>query len=222
MGTVYIRGVDEPLPADETLIWEGSPDTRALARHAFKNRWIAAYFLGLAGLAFVLGGGGQAGLARAAWLIVLGGVVVGLVTGWAWLVARSSVYALTDQRIVMRVGVAFPSVFNLPLSLIGDAWQREYPDGTGDVAFELRGTDRIGYAFLWPHVRPWRLRDPQPMLRGLVTVAPVGELIRETLGEARPAMPPTSERRGVVYSVMDDDGIEILSNRRPDREPLNA
>ena len=221
MEKVYIRGVDEPLPENETLLWEGSPDTRALARHAFKNRWIAAYFVGLAVLALVLGGSGT-GPGRALWLLLLGAVAVGLVTGWAWLVARTSVYALTDRRIVMRVGVAFPSVFNLPLALIGDAWIRGYPDGSGDVAFELEGTERIGFAFLWPHVRPWRLRDPQPMLRGLTEIAPVGERIREAWTVARAAAPANPERKGVVYSVMDDDGIEILSNRRPGREPQSV
>lgn len=221
MGAVYIQGVDEPLPQDETLLWEGGPDTAALARHAFKVRWIAAYFVALAALALTLNGFGG-GVARGLWLLLLGVLAVGLVAGWAWLVARTTTYALTDRRIVMRLGVAFPSVFNLPLELVGDAWIRTYPDGTGDVAFQVRGSDRIGYAFLWPHVRPWRIRDPQPMFRGLVDVVAVGDRIRTAVKEAHETAGPITERREVVYSLMDDDGTEVLSNRRPRREPLKA
>ncbi|MEJ2541365.1 MAG: photosynthetic complex putative assembly protein PuhB [Gemmatimonadota bacterium] len=221
MDKTYIRGVDEPLPENETLLWEGSPDARALARHAFKRRWVVAYFAVLAGLAAFTGAAGT-GLARALWLVVLGGVVYGFVTLWAHLVARSSVYALTDKRLVMKIGVAFPSVFNLPLDLVGDAWIRAYGDGSGDVAFQLEGSDRIGMLFLWPHVRPWRFRDPQPMLRGLGEVETAGEIIRQAVRAARVGAEPKTERRGVVYSVMDDDGIEILSNRRPEREQQRA
>lgn len=221
MAAVYIRGIEEPLPQGETLLWEGGPDTRALARHAFKTRWIAGYFVVLAGLATVLNGLGG-GIARGLWLLVLGAAAVGLVTGWAWLVSRTTTYALTDQRIVMRLGVAFPSVFNLPLEMVGDAWIRTYPDESGDVAFQVQGSDRIGYAFLWPHVRPWRIKDPQPMFRGLVDVAEAGEKIRAAVKATQATAEPITERKEVVYSVMDEDGIEILSNRRPKREPQNA
>ena len=221
MATEYIRGVDEPLPDGETLLWEGAPDTAMLARHAFKTRWIAAYFVVLGGFAAVTNGSGG-GIARGLWLLLLGGAAVGLVTGWSWLVSRTTSYALTDRRIVMRLGVAFPSVFNLPLEFVGDAWIRIYPDTSGDVAFQVRGSDRIGYAFLWPHVRPWRVRDPQPMFRGLLDVAAVGEQIRTAVRAAHATAEPITERREVVYSVMDDDAIEILSNRRPNREPLKA
>ena len=220
MKRVYIRGVDEQLPEGEDLLWEGEPNTAMLARHAFKIRWSAGYVVALAGLATGLNSLGG-GIARGVWLL-LGAVAVGLVTGWAWLVARTTTYALTDRRIVMSLGVAFPSVFNLPLEMVGDAWIRVYPDASGDVAFQVQGSDRIGYAFLWPHVRPWRVKDPQPMFRGLVEVAAVGEQIRSAVKAAHATAEPILERREVVYSVMDDDGIEILSNRRPDREPQKA
>ena len=48
MARTYIRGVDEPLPDGETLLWQGSPATGPLARHALRVRWIAGYFLVLA------------------------------------------------------------------------------------------------------------------------------------------------------------------------------
>ena len=47
MSRQIIPGVDEPLPEGETLLWRGRPGARALARHAFKLRWVAGYFLAL-------------------------------------------------------------------------------------------------------------------------------------------------------------------------------
>lgn len=217
----YIPGLDEPLPEGERLLWQGRPDTRTLARHAFRIRWIATYFAVLALLAIPLSGGESAG-ARVVWLVLLGAAALGIITGYAALVARSTVYAVTDRRVVMLAGVAFPAVFNLPLHLVGDAFVRRNRDGSGDVAFQIRGSDRMGYLFLWPHVRPWRIRDPQPMLRGLGEVGPPAAIIREAALDAREEAPPAADRRPVVYSMLDDDGTEILSNRPPVQEPLNA
>ena len=219
---MHIRGVEEPLPPGEVLLWEGRPEAGALATHGFKAGWIAGYFAVLAVLGALVGDSGTA-VARVTWLVILGAVATAMVWGWAWLVARESVYAVTDRRIVMRIGVAFPSVVNLPFSLIEEAQLRRYRDGSGDVAFELRGDDRIGYVFLWPHTRPWRVRKPQPMLRGLAEVAPVAETVQKAILRYRETEPDTAELpKGVHYALLDDDGTEVLSNRRPPREPQEA
>lgn len=210
MARERIRGIDEPLPEGEKLLWQGRPDARALTRHVFRVRLWIAYFAALALLTFFVAPGGS--LARAVWLVALGGLLVGGIALYARATARTSVYAITDQRVVMGIGVALPAVFNLPYSRIADAAVRENADGSGDIAFELRGSDRIGFVYLWPHVRPWRFREPQPMLRAVADVTEVSDILKRALlasGVDREA-PVTRER--VRISVMDDDGIEILSN----------
>lgn len=216
-GRDIIQGVDQPLPEGERLLWQGRPDTRVLARRVFRVHLWGGYFLALAVASLFIGGPGSP-LARAVWLLVLGGVVTGMAVGYAWLTARNSVYAITDRRVVMKVGLAFPAFFNLPLDLVGEAFVRRFGDGSGDLAVEISGGQRIGYIFMWPHVRPWRLKDPQPMLRGLADVAAVAQVFkgaaegvsRKPVGEGR--------RRPARYSLFDDDGIEVLSNRAPERQ----
>ena len=39
-----IPGLPERLPAGEEMLWQGRPDTAALAREAYGIRWIAGYF----------------------------------------------------------------------------------------------------------------------------------------------------------------------------------
>ena len=217
MARERIRGIDEPLPEGEHLLWQGRPDARALTRHVFRVRIWAAYFVALAALTFFVAPGGS--LARAVWLLVLGGILVGGIAVYARATSRTSVYAITDQRVVMGIGVALPAVFNLPYSRIADAAVRENADGSGDIAFELRGSGRVGFVYLWPHVRPWRFRDPQPMLRAVADVAEVGEKLREALLASGVDRSEPLESEPVRISVMDDDGVEILSN---DRTPASS
>ncbi len=210
MARERIRGIDEPLPEGERLLWQGRPDARALNRHVFRVRVWIAYFAALALLTIVVAPG--ANLARAVWLMVLGGLVVGGIALYARATARTSVYAITDKRVVMGIGVALPAVFNLPYSRVADAAVRENADGSGDIAFELRGSGRIGFVYLWPHVRPWRFREPQPMLRAVADVRHAGDVLRSALLAAGVDRDAPVERERVRFSVMDDDGIEILSN----------
>jgi hypothetical protein len=216
MARMRIRGIDEPLPEGETLLWEGRPDARALARHVLRIRWIAGYFAILAALAVVTAGAGSPVTARVAWILILGGVVALMAAGYAHLTARNTIYAITDKRVVMRVGLAFPAVFNLPYTKVGGAEVRSFADGSGEIALEVTGSGRIGYVYLWPHARPFRLARPQPMLRGLHPLEPVAEVLRGALVEARVG---SSEADGdaapVHFSVMDDEGIEVVHNRRP-------
>jgi hypothetical protein len=215
MSRTRIRGIDEPLPEGETLLWEGRPDARALARHAFRIRWIAGYFLALAGLAVITGGPNGSVVPRVAWLALLGGTVIGMAALYARLTAASTVYAVTDRRIVMKVGVAFPAVFNLPFVRVGGAEARTRSDGTGDVAFEVAGEHRIGFIFLWPHTRPWRIGHPQPMFRSIPDAERVAALVRDALLDAGVGTTPVAPSAPVEYRVLDDDGIVVLSNRSP-------
>lgn len=216
MARMRIRGIDEPLPEGETLLWEGRPDARALARHVLRIRWIAGYFAILAALAAVTAGTGSPVTARVTWILVLGALVALMAAGYAVLTARASIYAITDRRVVMRIGAAFPAVFNLPFAKVGGAEVRSFSDGSGEIALEVRGSGRIGYVYLWPHARPLRLARPQPMLRGLAPVAPVAEILKRALTAAGVGEGDAeAEETPVYFNMLDDDGIEVLHNRRP-------
>ena len=183
---VFIRGVGEPLPPGERILWEGKPEYRSLLREAFHVRAVLIYFLVLALIPAYLawGGAAQAGipvLARVAWLAVLGGTLVGMAALLCWLTVRTTVYALTDRRIVLRIGIGLPAIINIPLEKVGGLWQRVHKDGTGDIALTPRETRSIGYLLLWPHARPWKVRSPEPMLRSIPDVARVGALFRDAV-----------------------------------------
>jgi hypothetical protein len=191
-------GLPERLPPGERILWQGSPDAKALALSAFHLRKLLLYFGALLALrgGFVVADGGDLGSALSAllWPALLAGAALAAVVLLAWLTARTTVYTLTDRRVVMRIGIVLTLAFNLPLARIASAGLRTGADGCGDIVLGLAGTDRIAWLQLWPHVRPWRLARPEPMLRALPDATSVAATLsaawsKATGVELRPAAP---------------------------------
>jgi hypothetical protein len=176
-----VYGLPEVPPAGEHVIWQGSPDWKALAIRAFHVRKLAVYFalmLMLRGAVTLADGGGALQALRdVALLLPLPLLGLALVLALAWLSARSTVYTLTNRRVVMRIGIVLTLSFNLPFKCIAAADMARAPRGTGDIALALAGQDRIAYLQLWPHARPWHLRKPQPMLRCVPRADEVAQLL---------------------------------------------
>lgn len=179
-----IRGLPESLPDGEYIIWQGEPEWGALARRVFHVRAVLIYFAML--LAWYLwtqvsAGTGAAGLMSAAsWPLVLGTTALFILYGLAWAFARSTVYTLTNRRIVMRFGVAIPMMINVPLDKVESADLAQYGE-FGDIALTLAPGERISYLALWPHARPWHHRRVRPMLRGLPNVSVAAAMLADAV-----------------------------------------
>jgi hypothetical protein len=164
-------GLPEPLPVNERLLWQGGPDWRRLAIDAFHVRKVALYFalILLARGGFVLSDGGGAAKALIAmlWLTPFVAFAVGALLALAWMTGRTTIYTITSKRVVMRIGIVLTVTFNLPFKHIAGAGLRLTRDGHGDIPLQLTAGNRIAFLHLWPHVRPWRIGRPEPMLRAL-------------------------------------------------------
>ncbi|MGH1574779.1 photosynthetic complex putative assembly protein PuhB [Methylobacterium sp. P31] len=159
------------LEPGERILWQGRPTASALRQHLLKVRWLAAYLAGLLAWKLVLivrvRGVRPQEVFDTATLLMQGAVLIGLVTYFAWALARSTTYTLTDLRLVIRHGIALPGTVDIPLRAVRSVAVRVRSDGTGDVALTVREGAGIGYSKLWPHVRGLSLSRPVPMLRGL-------------------------------------------------------
>lgn len=186
-----VAGLDEPLPEGEEVLWEGGPDRTALARHLLHGRKIFVYFALLAAWSLITGlrEGSAAGTVAldASLYLLAGGAVVGVCHAIAEVIRRHTAYLLTDERLLLNVGFAFPKVINLPLDQIESASIRTRRDGTGLVTARPAEPLGLGYLLLWPHARPWHLRRPEPALRGLAEPRRVGELLADALEATRSA-----------------------------------
>lgn len=176
-----IKGLPGNLPRGESIVWQGSPDWRGLARGVFHTRLVAIWFGLVAMLAFVAGGTGLTGA-----VVTLGvaGLGLAILAGLAWAQARTTVYTLTEKRLVMRFGIALPKCINLPLSLVASADLRPVGTHYVDIVLALNGRFPLGWLQMWPHVRPWKLAVPQPMLRAVPDS--LVAVLAETLADADP------------------------------------
>jgi len=196
-----IRGLPEKPPADEKILWQGAPSWWEIAKLVFHIRAAALYFLLLmvwrVATHFRDGDTGG-GIIAASALLPIALVGLGLLALLAWLCARTSVYTITSKRVVLRIGMALPMAINIPFKAIGAAGLRASRNGSGDIFLLPSGADRMGYATLWPHVRPWHLRNPEPTLRGVPKVRQVAELLAGALADALPqaqvTLPPADRR----------------------------
>ena len=96
-----------------------------------------------------------------------------------WMQARATVYTITTARVAMRVGAALTITLNLPFKRIATADLDLRRDGTGTIAITTQGETRLSYLVLWPHVRPWRMKQPQPALRSIPEAERVARLLSE-------------------------------------------
>ena len=174
-------GLPERLPAGENILWQGSPEFRAMALRVFHVRKVALYFAALlllrASLVLADGGSGVDALFALAWPLPLAVTALAALTALAWMTARTAVYTLTDKRVVMRIGIVLTLTFNIPLRTLKAAALRRGADGVGDIVIELAGPDQIAFLHLWPHVRPWRVARPEPMLRTVANAPQVAALL---------------------------------------------
>ncbi len=180
-----IPGLPGLLPPGEMIIWQGSPHWRSLARTAFHTRLVAMYFAGLAALSaiFALRHGNYVGVELT---VSLGLVGLGLLHALAWGSARTTIYTLTNRRIVFRIGMAVPKCINLPLAMIAAVDFAGRADGTGDLPLTLIGAPRLGYLALWPHARPLKIVRPAPMLRSVPEAEAVAALVARACLAANP------------------------------------
>lgn len=180
--TEPVPGLPEVLPSGETILWQGAPSWTDLAVRVFHVRGVALYFAALFGYLGWAAHADGASVHDAAMAAIrplpVALLVLGLLAALAYAVARTTLYTVTNRRIVMRFGLALPMTANLPFAQVRSA-DVATRGATGDIAIDIAG-QRQSLVLLWPHVRPWRTSKPQPMLRSLADA----EAAAATLGMA--------------------------------------
>lgn len=199
-----IRGLPARLPEGERIVWQGEPRWQTVAIEVFHVRlvalWFAAFFLWSVVSGAYDGAGLAQALVQAAVLIPVAAVALGLLVGIAWLTARTTVYTMTNRRMVLRFGIALQMSVNVPFSKVTGADLKLFRSGAGDVSLQITGKSQLAYLHMWPHVRPWKLRPTQPMLRGVPHAERVAQLLGRQLarehGQPAEAVPQAASASG--------------------------
>ena len=169
---------------DPGALWTGRPEWRASAVRVWKIRWVAVYF------ALLLADGARIAAGRHApahaWtgeaaLAILSLLVLGGLLALAALTQRTTRYTLGPRALTLNYGMALTATLVIPFAAIEHVGVRTHADGSGDLALRLKPGPRVIYPKLWPHVRPWRLRHPEPMLRCIPDAGVVAALLCRAL-----------------------------------------
>lgn len=186
-----VRGLPERPPKSEIILWQGSPSALALARDAYGLNWVLGYFaviiLWRASVGSIEGGLAGAfafGLPYA----ILAGLATAVILGLAYVAARTTVYTITTARVAMRIGAALTVTLNIPFRQVSAASLDLRKNGTGTIALDTLGETKFSYLMLWPHLRPWHARKPQPALRCIPDARRIAALLADA-AEAKVSEP---------------------------------
>lgn len=174
-------GLPEKLPKGERILWQGSPDTKALLSNVFHIKILAIYFGLLLTYRLVTGfSDGESFIEigfAAIRIVALSGLGLGLIALLAYLMASTAIYTITNKRVVMRIGIVLNMTFNFPLKMIESADCGVAKHGIGDIYLKLSKETKIAIFHLWPHSRPGKWAVPQPTLRAIKDCPEVAQIL---------------------------------------------
>lgn len=180
-----IPGLPGILPAGERILWQGSPNWMSFLIHVLHFRWVLAYFGALTVWRLWAAFGDGLTLVQATtsalWLMPLWAVVMAAFVGFAIAASRTTIYTITNKRLILRYGVALQMCVNVPFSQVTGADVKLFKDGTGQIPLHLDGDIRLAYLVIWPHARPGEYLNPQPMLRSLPDPQAVAKILSNVL-----------------------------------------
>ena len=195
-----VPGLPGRLPDGEFIVWQGQPAFKTVMTRLLRARWIAAYFA-IAALWSVAVGINNSETAwqfvgRISFIAVAAVILFALMALYARAVAKTSLYTLTNHRVVMRVGIAISASFNLPFAQISGADFRVGSDGSGDVALTLKSGHGLSGSVFFPHQRGGLWRKLSPQMICLADAKAVAEKLATQLKAYTPTSQATAQSSG--------------------------
>lgn len=182
--TEPVRGLPENLPEGEEILWQGQPNWWVLVQESLSFWWVAGYFVLIFAWRTIGGASTETWVASAtaaSFFLVLGLIVCLLLVLVSLIQAKATVYTITNKRVAMRIGAALTMTLNLPFKQLHNATLGLRKSGHGSIALEMNPEGGMGFSYIltWPHVLPWKLKEPQPSLRCIPDAKAVAALLAE-------------------------------------------
>ncbi|MDG0987376.1 MAG: photosynthetic complex putative assembly protein PuhB [Paracoccaceae bacterium] len=175
-----IRGLPERPPEGEIILWQGQPNWLRLTVESLNVWWVLGYFIFLFVWRFIsvsdLMPIGQALLVSFPFL-ALAMIVTLLLMLVGYILARTTVYTITNKRVVMRIGAALTVTLNIPFTEIENAAIASSSGNFGSIAIDTKKDAKFSFLILWPHVRSWHFKKPKPSLRCIPDAPEVAEIL---------------------------------------------
>ena len=115
-------------------------------------------------------------------------VAIFILLAISFLISSTTMYSITDKRVVMRIGIVLNLSLNIPFSKIETAELKAYPDKSGDISLNLVPDNKIAYLHLWPHCRPWFFSSPRPRLACLKDIEVIASCLTSSWEEQKKSL----------------------------------
>lgn len=172
------------LAPGEPILWQGRPTWFGAARRILRGDLVLGYFALLLAIGGVRAAAGWTPFASL-WGVLPPALLVGaIIAALAHAIVRTTHYLVTPRRIVIRYGAAVPRSLSLPFSQIASLSVAVREGGRGDIVIRMRDTTTLRYLKLWPHVRPFHVAAPQPMLRDVADAGVIATRLTRLLIDA--------------------------------------
>ena len=155
------KNILDAIPDGESILWKGKPSLWGFSWNLFGLKWIAAYLfiLLMVSILRVFVSDFYTAFFVDFLPFFSSGVFASIILfGLAAVQTFSTVYVITEKRVIIKTGAALSFLISMPFKKIKGINLQKRRGSIGTISFELFSEKRVPYTSCWPSVRPWKFK----------------------------------------------------------------
>ena len=177
------KNILDAIPDGESILWKGKPSLWGFSWNLFGLKWITFYLsiLSVVSIARFFASDFHTAFYIDFLPFFLSGIFASIILiGLAAIQAYSTVYIITENRVIIKTGAALSFLISMPFKKIKEVNLQKRGTSIGTISFELLSKKRVPYISCWPSVRPWKFKRTQPAFSCVGSVDEVATILRKT------------------------------------------
>ena len=177
------KNILDAIPNGESILWKGRPSLWGFSWNLFGLKWITLYLsmLSIVSVARFFASDFYTAFYVDFLPFFLSGIFASIILiGLAAIQAYSTVYIITENRVIIKTGAALSFLISMPFKKIKEVNLQKRGASIGTISFELFSNKRVPYISCWPSVRPWKFKKTQPAFSCVRSVDEVATILRKT------------------------------------------
>ena len=177
------KNILDAIPCGESILWKGRPSLWGFSWNLFGLKWITFYLsiLSIVSIARFFASDFHTAFYIDFLPFFLSGIFASIILiGLAATQTYSTVYIITENRVIIKTGAALSFLISMPFKKIKEVNLQKRGASIGTISFELLSEKRVPYISCWPSVRPWKFKRTQPAFSCIGSVDEVATILRKT------------------------------------------